>query len=84
MHISLYRIPSYPASISRFSADGKFEKELLGPAEYGGGGFLDPDLKSFYYRSMHFALDWEKGTGRLKNLNDRIRTEETRTAWNRR
>ncbi|HUT35082.1 MAG TPA: hypothetical protein VNE39_16445 [Planctomycetota bacterium] len=68
-----------PKRISRFSAAGKFEKELLGPAEYGGGGFLDPDLKSFYYRSMHFALDWEKGTSVLRNLNARLGTEETPT-----
>ena len=68
-----------PKRISRYAADGTFEKEFLGPAEYGGGGFLDPDLESFYYRSMHFALDWEKGTSRLKNLNDRLYTEETPT-----
>jgi len=66
-----------PKRIARFSIDGKCEKEFFGPPEYGGGGYLDPNLKSFYYRGMEFEIDWEKGTSRLKNLNDRCYTEET-------
>jgi len=66
-----------PKRIACFTPDGKLFKECFGPAEYGGGGFLDPDLKSFYYRSVHFALDWGAGTWRVKNLNDRLYTEQT-------
>lgn len=66
-----------PKRVSRFSMDGQCGKEFFGPPEYGGGGYLDPSLKSFYYRGLEFALDWEQGTSRLKNLNDRCYTEET-------
>jgi len=66
-----------PKRVARFSMDGRCEKEFFGPPEYGGGGYLDPNLKSFYYRGMEFDIDWEKGTSRLKNLNDRCYTEET-------
>lgn len=66
-----------PKRISRFAMDGTCEKEFFGPPQYGGGGWLDPDLSSFYYRGMHFALDWERGASRLLNLNDRLYTEET-------
>jgi len=66
-----------PKRISRFAADGRFEEEFLGPAEYGGGGFLDPSLRSFYYRSMEFALDWGNGTSGLRNLNDRLYDERS-------
>lgn len=66
-----------PKRISRFAMDGTCEKEFFGPPQYGGGGWLDPDLRSFYYRGMQFALDWEHGTSRMLNLNDRLYTEET-------
>jgi hypothetical protein len=66
-----------PKRVARFSMDGTCEKEFFGPPEYGGGGFLDPDLKSFYYRGMEFDIDWENGTSRLKAHNDRIYTDET-------
>lgn len=66
-----------PKRVARYAADGKFIEEFLGPPMYGGGGCLDPNLKSFYYRSMEFELDWEKGTSRLKNLNDRRGSEES-------
>ena len=59
-----------PKRVSRFAADGAFEEVFYGPPQYGGGGFLDPNLKSFYYRACEYALDWEKGTSRLANLND--------------
>lgn len=58
-----------PKRISKWTSDGKFLKELLGPTQYGGGGVLDPyDKTRLYYRGMEFELDWEKGTSRLKNL----------------
>jgi len=61
-----------PKRIARFSADGKCEKEFFGPAEYGGGGYLDSNLNRFYYRSMEYALDLAKGTWQPLNLNDHI------------
>ncbi len=59
-----------PKRITRYSADGKFEKEMLGPPHYGGGGALDPNLKSFWYEAGEYEIDFAKGTSRLKNLND--------------
>ncbi len=61
-----------PKRVARYSPEGRFVEEFLGPPMYGGGGRLDPDLQSFYYRSMQFALDWEAGTSRLAALNDRL------------
>ena len=66
-----------PKRVARFSADGKFIEEFLGPPMYGGGGHLDPNLKAFYDRGMEFELDWARGTSRLAALNDRLRSEET-------
>jgi hypothetical protein len=59
-----------PKRISRFSEQGKIEKAFHGPPHYGGGGFLDPNLKSFFYEAIEYELDWAKGTSRLANLND--------------
>jgi hypothetical protein len=59
-----------PKRVARYNRDGKFVEEFLGPPMYGGGGYLDPNLKRFYYRGMEFALDWEAGTSHLLNLND--------------
>jgi hypothetical protein len=61
-----------PKRLARFHVDGTCEKEFFGPAEYGGGGYLDSNLKRFYYRSMEYALDFEKGRWTLLNLNDHI------------
>ena len=66
-----------PKRVARYAADGTFLREFLGPPMYGGGGCVDPNLKSFYYRSMEFELDWRTGTSRLKNLNDRLAAEES-------
>ena len=66
-----------PKRVTRFNMDGKCEKEFFGPPQYGGGGWLDPNLKSFYYRGLEFELDWERGTSRLKNCNDRVYAEES-------
>jgi hypothetical protein len=59
-----------PKRITRYSADGKFEKEFLGPPHYGGGGAIDPALKTFWYEACEYEVDFAKGTTRLKNLND--------------
>ncbi|MFP4054404.1 MAG: hypothetical protein ACLFV7_11150, partial [Phycisphaerae bacterium] len=68
-----------PKRITRFNVDGRCEKEFIGNPEYGGGGWLDPDLSSFYYRGLEHELDWEKGTSRLKAMNVRVYTEQTPT-----
>ena len=59
-----------PKRVTRYSADGKFEKEFLGPPHYGGGGWLDPNLKSFWYEAGEYEIDFATGQSRLKNLND--------------
>ena len=61
-----------PKRVARFSADGKCEKEFFGPPMYGGGGSLDRNLQSFYYRGMEFDLDFSAGTSRLKAKNDAV------------
>ncbi|MFA6291594.1 MAG: hypothetical protein WC637_07420, partial [Victivallales bacterium] len=49
--------------------DGTFVKGFYGPAEYGGGGSLDPQDKTlFYYKGMTFKLDWDKGVDKLTNV----------------
>ena len=59
----------WPKRISLWSADGKFQKEFLGPTEYGGGGQLDPgDKRRLFYGPLEFELDWASGKSRLKNL----------------
>ncbi|MBI2190523.1 MAG: hypothetical protein HYU36_00895 [Planctomycetes bacterium] len=59
----------HPKRISRWTLDGQFLEEFLGPGEYGGGGVLDPrDKTRLYYKGMEFELEWEKGNARLKNL----------------
>ena len=35
-----------PKRVSRFAADGTFEKVFYGPPQYGGGGFLDPTSRA--------------------------------------
>ena len=56
----------HPKRVSVWSADGELVKAFYGPAEYGGGGMLDPqDPTVFYYDGMQFTLDWEKGADTL-------------------
>ncbi len=59
-----------PKRVTRYSADGQFEKELLGPPHYGGGGAISTDLKSFWYELCEYSVDFGKGTTHLKALND--------------
>lgn len=66
-----------PKRVAKYAPDGRCLAEFLGPPMYGGGGHLDPNLRALYYRSMEFELDWEKGASVLKNLNDRLFSEET-------
>lgn len=59
----------YPKRITVWTKDGTFVREHLGNTEYGGGGVLDPQDKTrVVVGPLEFALDWEKGTSRLKNL----------------
>jgi hypothetical protein len=52
-----------PKRISVWTLDGKLVNAFYGPAEYGGGGSLDPiDKTKFYYHAMEFKLDWRTGT----------------------
>ncbi|HSI35338.1 MAG TPA: hypothetical protein VK986_17290, partial [Tepidisphaeraceae bacterium] len=59
-----------PKRVSVWSAaDGKLLRAFYGPAEYGGGGAVDPQDKSkFYYYGMEFRLDWNKGTNDLAQV----------------
>jgi len=51
-----------PKRVSVWSTDGTFWKAFYGPAEYGGGGVLDPQDKTrFYYHGMEFKVDWKTG-----------------------
>jgi len=59
----------WPKRITRWSLDGAFEKEFLGPTHYGGGGVLNPfDKSQLFLGPLEFALDWDAGRSRLKAL----------------
>jgi hypothetical protein len=63
-----------PKRVSVWSQDGELVNAFYGPGKYGGGGALDSsDLSRFYYAdeargSLEFALDWNKGTSKLKRV----------------
>jgi hypothetical protein len=58
-----------PKRLSVWSKEGKLLKAFYGPAEYGGGGTLDPNNKSrFYFHGMEFALNWADGTSKIKSV----------------
>lgn len=62
-----------PKRISIWTLDGKLEKWLVGPPQYGGGGSLSADKQRFYYAGsgnagLEFAVDWEAGTAELSNI----------------
>lgn len=58
-----------PKRVSVWTLDGKLLRAWYGPAEYGGGGKIDPkDKTKFYYHGMEFKLDWEKGTSTLAQV----------------
>jgi hypothetical protein len=57
-----------PKRISRWSADGQFEKEILGPTHYGGGGMMDPrDRTVVNHLGMKFRLDYKNRTSVLES-----------------
>jgi hypothetical protein len=55
-----------PRRISIWKTSGEFVRAFYGPAQYGGGGFLDSEDKSrFFYADeggTEFKIDWERGT----------------------
>jgi hypothetical protein len=58
-----------PKRVSVWTLDGKLIQAFYGPAEYGGGGALDPqDKTKFYYHQMEFNLDWKTGTNTLTSV----------------
>jgi hypothetical protein len=58
-----------PKRVSEWTLDGKLIKAFYGPAEYGGGGSIDPqDKTKFYYHAMEFNLDWKAGTNVLSSV----------------
>ncbi len=62
-----------PKRVSIWTLDGGLVKAMYGPPQYGGGGVLSPDKKSFYYAGqgnagLEFDLDWNEGASELKNI----------------
>jgi hypothetical protein len=61
-----------PKRVSLWTFDGRLIKAFYGPAEYGGGGSLDPKDKSkFYYHAMEFKLDWKTGSSTISSILNR-------------
>jgi hypothetical protein len=58
-----------PKRISRWSLDGRFEKDLMGPTHYGGGGIVDPgDHTVVNHLGMKFRMDFTNRTWRLESI----------------
>jgi len=58
-----------PKRVSVWHADGTLWKAVYGPAQYGGGGALDPsDATRFSYNGMDFRLDWANGRSELERI----------------
>ncbi|RYD82496.1 MAG: hypothetical protein EOP84_09310 [Verrucomicrobiaceae bacterium] len=52
-----------PKRVSVWTRDGKLVNAFYGPADYGGGGEIDPrDPSRFYYFGMEMQLDRTRGT----------------------
>lgn len=57
-----------PKRISRWSADGKFEKDFMGPTHYGSGGVMDQgDRTVVNHLGMKFRIDYDKRTWKLES-----------------
>lgn len=66
-----------PKRVGLWTLDGKLLKALYGPAEYGGGGSLDPrDKTKFYYHGMELKLDWQAGKDSIASVLYRPRKDE--------
>jgi hypothetical protein len=58
-----------PKRVSVWNPDGSLAMAFYGPAEYGGGGTVDPlDPTTFFYHGMQFKLDPAKGTDKLVSV----------------
>lgn len=58
-----------PKKVSAWSLDGKLITWKLGPSQYGGGGWMDPeDRRIVRYAGMEFQIDWDTGDWRLANI----------------
>jgi len=58
-----------PKRITRWSRDGKLEKQFLGPTQYGGGGQLDPgDRNVLNFDGMKFVIDWPTRSWKLDSV----------------
>ncbi|MEI6519350.1 MAG: hypothetical protein WCO98_04840 [bacterium] len=67
-----------PKRVERINRDGKVEKWLLGPTQYGGGGWLDPNDRSLiYYNGMKFIFDWKERTWTLDSIIYRSGAKES-------
>ena len=61
-HLWVAETDFQPKRVSVWTLDGRLVRAFYGPAEYGGGGKLDPiDKTRFYYHGMEFQLDWNRG-----------------------
>jgi hypothetical protein len=61
-----------PKRVSLWTLEGNLVDAFYGPAEYGGGGAIDPvDKTRFYYHGMELTMDWEKGTSRVAAILNR-------------
>ncbi len=57
-----------PKRISRWSTDGRFEKEFLGPTHYGGGGIMDSGDRSVVnHLGMKFRINWSDRSWKLES-----------------
>lgn len=57
-----------PKRISRWSPDGKFEKDFMGPTHYGSGGIMDQgDRTVVNHLGMKFRIDYDKRTWILES-----------------
>ena len=57
-----------PKRISRWSREGRFEKDFMGPTHYGGGGVMDPrDRSVINHLGMKFRMNWTDRTWTLES-----------------
>ena len=68
-HLWLADNVRFPKRIAQLTIDGQPVKEIYGPTRYGGAGVLDPwDKRRLFLGPLEFALDWDTGKVKLKNL----------------
>lgn len=68
-HLWVAETDFQPKRVSVWTLDGQLVNAFYGPAEYGGGGTLDPvDKTRFYFHGMEFALDWKTGANKLVSV----------------